>query len=107
MFKKKGISTAHGRGLGACPEFPEKLRGVMGAVPPNAARRRIATTRRGYTFLILSSMKLPLIVGVLVGVVVGVAVGVAIYVAVSHYVHQAEGTPSRIGSEIDSDQISL
>lgn len=43
----------------------------MGAVPPNAARRRIATTRRGDTFLILSSMKLPLIVGVTVGVAVG------------------------------------
>ena len=36
------------------------------------------------TFLILSSMKLPLIVGVAGGVVVGVAVGVAIDVAVSH-----------------------
>ena len=75
------------------------LRGVMGAVPPNAARRRIATTRRGYTFLILSSMKLPLIVyvgvGVAVYVTVGVVVGVASDVAVSHCVDRVESKPPR------------
>ena len=46
------------RSMGLVSDMPdsqlEKLRGVMGAVPPNAARRRIATTRRGDTFLILS-----------------------------------------------------
>lgn len=50
----------------------------------------VSTRPRVYTFLILSSMKLPLIVGVAVGVavgvVVGVVVGVTIDVAVSHCV---------------------
>lgn len=38
----------------------------------------VSTRLRVDTFLILSSTKLPLIVGVAVGVVVGVAVGIAV-----------------------------
>ena len=46
----------------------------------------VSTRLRVDTFLILSSMKLPLIVGVAVGVVVGVVVGLTSDVAMSHCV---------------------
>lgn len=35
-------------GLGACPEFQEKLRGVMEAGPPNAGQRCIHALACGY-----------------------------------------------------------
>lgn len=88
-LKRRVISTAHGRGLGARPEFPEKLRGVKGGCrPPNAGQRCIHALARGYiSHPVLDMPTLTVDVGV--DVLVYVTVGVAVHVAVSYSVHQA------------------
>jgi thiazole synthase ThiGH ThiG subunit len=59
----------------------EKLRRVKGAASHQMPGSGVSTRPRVDTFLILSSMKLPLIVSAAVGVVVGVAVGFIVGVA--------------------------
>ena len=72
------MPTAYDMGLGACPEFQEKQRGVKGAARYRMPGSGVSKRLRVDTFLILSSMKLPLIVGAAVGVVVGDVVGIAV-----------------------------